>query len=499
MEIFSWRKKCQTGAGTDQSYCRMVRLFFAYLAVFSILFLTAYTAHAQEKPGGNSNAANVLMQDSEELGVSGQDLDELIAVLENEQKRTEFLNKLQTLKAVLDKQKAGEQDVTPAKGLFRRIGSWFGAKYALALEMLKSPEGFKTLLVRSALSIVLLALTLWGLKLMHRKVYERKKLHFILKYLIDTVLVLIVLSVVLLVWGINLFQTVGVTVWKQFSITVLTIGMIILAAFISWRIINTYLTKQADHLSGDEDLARRANTLFPLLRKILRVVVIVVTILIILPELGVNITPLLAGAGIVGIAIGFGAQTLVKDFINGFFILAENAINVGDWVALGGHDGQVEGLSIRNVRLRDIYGNVYTIPWSSVETVKNQTSEFGYAVVEPGVAYREDINEVIEVIKQVAAQMQQDPDINQDILSDLQILGLIEWGDSAIIVRARFKTTPFKRWFLEREFRKRLKIRFDELGIEIPFPHSTVYFGQDKQGEAPPARINLTKEVAPEE
>ncbi|MFW6415614.1 MAG: mechanosensitive ion channel domain-containing protein [Thermodesulfobacteriota bacterium] len=499
MQAFPSRRTCQD-PGTKTIQPGSIPLqFIAFLLLFSLFSLAAYTVHAQEKPSGSSNAADGLMQDSKELGVSGQDLDELIAVLENEQKRTEFLDKLQTLQAVLDKQKTGEQDITPAKGLFRRIGSWFAAKYALALEMLKSPEGFKILLTRSVLSIVLLTLILWGLRLLHRKVYVRRKMHFLLKYLIDTALATVALSVVLLFWGVNLFGRIGVSVWKQLSISALTIGAIIFAAIIAWRIINTYLTKQADHLSGDEDLARRANTLFPLLRRILRVVVIVVTILIILPELGVNITPLLAGAGIVGIAIGFGAQTLVKDFINGFFILAENAINVGDWVALGGHDGQVEGLSVRNIRLRDIYGNVYTIPWSSVETVKNQTREFGYAVVEPGVAYREDINEVIEVIKQVAAEMQQDPNINQDILSDLQVLGLIEWGDSAIIVRARFKTTPFKRWFLEREFRKRLKIRFDELGIEIPFPHSTVYFGQDKKGEAPPARINLTKEVAPEE
>ncbi len=499
MEIFSWRKKCQTGAGAGRSDCRIVPLFFVYLALFCILFFSVYSLHAQEAADGSTNSTDVLIQNSKQLGVSSQNLEELISVLENEEKRTEFLDKLQALNAALEDQKSGEQEVTVAQGFYKKLGSWFSDKYNRTLEMLKSPEGIKILLIRSLFSIILMLLTVGFLKFLNRRFFDQRNIHFALKYISDVLLAGVALLVLLLIWGVNLFGIFGLTIWKRLTTSVLTIGVVILAAMIAWRIINTYLIKQEEHLSGDQDLARRANTLFPLLRKILRVVLVIVTVLIILPELGVNITPLLAGAGIAGIAIGFGAQTLVKDFINGFFILAENAINVGDWVALGGHDGQVEGLSIRNIRLRDIYGNLYTIPWSSVETVKNQTREFGYAVVEPGVAYRENINEVIEVVKQVAAQMQQDPSINKDILSDLQILGLIELGDSAVVVRTRFKTTPFKRWFLEREFRKRLKIRFDELGIEIPFPHSTVYFGQDKHGNAPPARINMTKEVGFEE
>ncbi len=470
-------------------------IFLCALIVFSSF---ASFVHAQKEDTKNSQPADIRIKDAEQIGVSSQDLDELITVLQDEQKRKEFLNKLQTLRAISEDQKSGKQEVTFAKGSFQKISSWFVDKYALALEMLKSPEGIKILITRSVLSVILLVLTIWGLKFLNRRVFDTKNLHFALKYASDIVIAAVALAILLLIWDVNLFGIVGLSVWKQLIISLLFIGVIIVVAIVVWWIINTYLTKQEDHLSGDQELTSRANTLFPLLRKILRVVLIVVTILIILPELGVSITPLLAGAGILGIAIGFGAQTLVKDFINGFVILAENTINVGDWVILGGHDGEVEGLSNRTIRLRDIYGNVYNIPWSSIETVNNQTREFGYAVVEPGVAYRENINEVIEVIKQVAAEMQHDPNINQDIWSDLQILGLIELDDSAVIVRARFKTSPFNRWFLEREFRKRLKLKFDELGIEIPFPHSTVYFGQDKQGNAPPARLNITKEIGPE-
>lgn len=483
--------------GKNYSFASLY-LSLIFLSAVIVFFSFASFVHAQREATENSQPADIRIKDAEQIGVSSQDLEELITVLQDEQKRTEFLNKLQTLRAVSEDQKSGKQEVTIAKGFFQKISSWFADNYVLALEMLKSPEGIKKLITRGVLSVILLGLAIWGLKFLNRRVFDAKNLHFALKYASDIVLAAVALSILLLIWGVNLFGMLGLSVWKQLIISVFTMGIIILIAGVTWRIINTYLTKQEDRLSGDQELGRRANTLFPLLRKILRVVLIVVTILIILPELGVSITPLLAGAGILGIAIGFGAQTLVKDFINGFVILAENTINVGDWVVLGGHDGEVEGLSSRSIRLRDIYGNVYTIPWSSIETVKNQTRDFGYAVVEPGVAYRENINEVMEVIKQVAAEMQQDPDINQDIWSDLQILGLIELDDSAVIVRARFKTSPFKRWFLEREFRKRLKLKFDELGIEIPFPHSTVYFGQDKQGNAPPARLNITKEIGPE-
>jgi len=408
-------------------------------------------------------------------------------------------DKLQTLQAVREKQKGAEEDITPAKGLFRKLGSWFADKYDMVGAMLKSPQGIKILLTRGILSIVLVLLSIWAVKFLNRKFFNARNYHFALKYGSDIVLAIIALSVLLLIWKVNLFGVLGVPIWKQLATSALTMGIIILVAILVWRMIDTYMSKQSDYLSGDQERARRANTLFPLLRKILRVVLIIVTILVILPELGVNITPLLAGAGIAGIAIGFGAQTLVKDFINGFFILAENAINVGDWVEVGGNNGEVEGLSIRNVKLRDIYGDVYVIPWSSVEILKNYTCEFGYAVVEPGVAYRENIDEVIEVIKEVAAEMRQDPDVSQDILSDLHVMGVIELGDSSVVIRTRFKTTPFRKWFLERDFRRRLKNRFDELGIEIPYPHSTIYFGQDKNGSAPPARVSVNKDNASNE
>ncbi|MCF8111973.1 MAG: mechanosensitive ion channel [Desulfobacteraceae bacterium] len=303
---------------------------------------------------------------------------------------------------------------------------------------------------------------------------------------------LLALSAIFYIWGWNASAFFNTPLGSRLLDAGLTFIIVAVTGLVVWQIINSYLDKKTKQLEQDPNASRRIFTLLPLLRNIARLLLLGMGILIILPALGINIAPLLAGAGIAGIAIGFGAQSIVKDVITGIFVLAENIINIGDWVLLGGHDGQVEGLTIRHVRLRDIYGNLHTVPWGTVDTITNQTREFGYAVVEPGVAYRENIDEVIEVVKEVAAEMKEDPRLNKDILGDLQILGLIELGDSSVVIRTRFKTSPFRRWFLERDFRRRLKNRFDELGIEIPYPHSTVYFGENKKGQAPPARIKLS-------
>ncbi|HMA66757.1 MAG TPA: mechanosensitive ion channel domain-containing protein, partial [Desulfosalsimonadaceae bacterium] len=372
---------------------------------------------------------------------------------------------------------------------------WFAGKFRALQRMTRSPEGLVKLLKRGFLSLLIIFFAGLAWFYLHRKLYARIAFGFPVRLLFNSVIGVTGILLLLQAWGMDPAALIMSPFGRGVAGSVLTVAAILIAGLAVWEVVNAYITKRANALDASSDSERRAQTLFPLLRNIARVVIIVVCTLIILPELGINIAPLVAGAGIAGIAIGFGAQTLVKDLINGFLILVENAINIGDWVILGGHDGQVEGMTIRNVRLRDIYGNVSMVPWSSVETVTNQTKSFGYAVVEPGVAYRENIDEVIGVVKQVAAEMRADPAISRDILSDLQILGLIELGDSAVVVRTRFKTTPFKRWFLERDFRRRLKNRFDELGIEIPFPHSTIYFGENKSGTAPPARINIEKDA----
>ncbi|MBS3809006.1 MAG: mechanosensitive ion channel [Desulfobacterales bacterium] len=298
---------------------------------------------------------------------------------------------------------------------------------------------------------------------------------------------------ILSAWGADVYILLTTPPGKSVFGSFATILFVVIGAYIVWEFINYLLYRHIMAMNLGEALEKRLQTVLPLARSALFTVICIITLLVILSELGLNIAPMLAGAGIVGLAIGFGAQSLVKDLLTGFFVLLENTINVGDWVLLGGHDGQVENLTIRHVTVRDIYGNLHTVPWSSVVTITNQTRDFGYAVVEVGFAYRENVDEVVAVVQQIADEMRREPEINEGILSELQILGLIELGDSAVVVRTRFKTLPFMRWRLERDFRRRIKNRFDELGIEIPYPHQTVYFGENKQGQAPPARIQIQK------
>jgi moderate conductance mechanosensitive channel len=213
--------------------------------------------------------------------------------------------------------------------------------------------------------------------------------------------------------------------------------------------------------------------------------------LVLLSEIGIDIAPLIASAGVLGLAIGFGAQKLVQDVITGLFILLEDSISVGDVVEVAGIGGVVEELSIRSIRLRDISGSVHTIPFSSVGTVTNLTKDFSFYVADIAIAYREDPDQVIEVCRAIVEEMRGEPAFERDILEPLDVLGVDQFADSAVIVKVRIKTKPIRQWAAGREFNKRMKKRFDELGIEIPFPHLTIYFGEDKTGNAPPGRLRV--------
>ncbi len=447
-------------------------------------------ASAQQDAPGIGSEQEVAKPSS----ISSEEVDRAIRILENATKRKDLLRDLKALSAAEKSSGALSAKSGEASGWsWTGLGSWISSRAEYVQHMVQSREGRIILLRRTLLTLGLFLFAGGGWYLVRRnltrlRISSRTTLA-VVRLFAGGLFLFLLLSI----WGVNLSRLLLQPVVMSFSGSVAVILLVIALGTAAWEIFNFYLRKQAEKVDSSATSGRRVQTLLPLLRNVARIVIIVVCLLIIMSELGINIAPLLAGAGIIGLAVGFGAQTLVKDLINGFLVLAENAINIGDWVILGGHDGQVESLSIRNVRVRDIYGNMNIVPWSSVETVVNQTMGHGWAVVEPGVAYRENIDEVIEVVQEVAAEMRRDPAINQDILSDLQILGLIELGDSAVVVRTRFKTTPFRRWFLERDFRRRLKKRFDELGIEIPYPHSTVYFGENKQGRASPARIEVMR------
>ena len=322
-------------------------------------------------------------------------------------------------------------------------------------------------------------------------------LHVGLRWVIYAVAALAVLQA----WGIDAFGWLETPFGRRLTESALSIAVVMVLALIAWEAISSAIERYLTRTDADGTLIERSartRTLLPLLRNAVLVVLTVMVSMIVLSELGVDIAPLLAGAGVVGLAIGFGAQKLVQDVITGVFILFEDSISVGDVVKVSGLAGVVEALSIRSIRMRDLSGNVHTVPFSAVDTITNMTKDFSYYVFEVGVAYREDTDEVAKVLKQIGAEMQDDPEFGQLILAPFEVLGVDQFADSAVIIKARFKTAPIKQWTVGREFNRRMKLRFDELGIEIPFPHTTIYFGEDTHGEAPAARIRTEEpEAAP--
>lgn len=234
---------------------------------------------------------------------------------------------------------------------------------------------------------------------------------------------------------------------------------------------------------------KRLETLGRVFRYAASVVILVVAAMLILAELGIAIAPILGAAGVVGVAVGFGAQSLIKDYFNGFFLLLENQIQQGDVCEAGGKAGFVEEVTLRYVRLRDYSGNVHFVPNGLISTVTNMSRDFAFALMDIGVAYRENVDEVLPVMRAVAAELRAAPVFAEKIIEDIDIAGVENWADSAVIIRCRFKVRPLEQWNVRREYLRRLKAAFDAHGIEIPYPHLTVYAGEGKDGGAAPFRF----------
>ena len=272
-------------------------------------------------------------------------------------------------------------------------------------------------------------------------------------------------------------------------IVILTLVALRVARFIATRIFP--ISKR----EKDPEFQKRADTLSSVIRYILVIGILIVAAITVMGEFGIEIGPIIAAAGIVGLAVGFGAQSLVQDVISGFFILAEDQIRVGDVVQIADKGGLVEKITLRMVVLRDLAGNVHYVRNGQIQVVTNMTKDYGRYVFDIGVAYREDVDEVIEVVKQVDEELRSDPLLKDDILEPIEILGLDQFADSAIIIKARTKTKPIRQWAVGREFNKRLKKAFDEKDIEIPFPHVTLYMGQDKEGRSAPLNVVVNQEA----
>lgn len=285
--------------------------------------------------------------------------------------------------------------------------------------------------------------------------------------------------------------------WSAGATTAARVVLIAVAAWILIGALQRLIRLFRERLTArmeDREQVKRAQTLGRAFRYLVAVVVSLIAGMLILAELGVSVAPILGAAGVVGIAVGFGAQSLVKDYFTGFFILLENQIRQGDVVQVADKAGLVEEITLRYVRLRDYDGNVHYVPNSLITTVSNMSRGFAQAVLDVGVAYREDIDEAFAVMREVAAGMRADPAFGPRMLDDLEVAGVEKWADAAVVLRARLKTAPLEQWSVRREFFWRLKKAFDAHGIEIPYPHLTVYAGEGKDGSAPAFRFRSVAE-----
>lgn len=277
---------------------------------------------------------------------------------------------------------------------------------------------------------------------------------------------------------------------KSMATTAVSILLILVLAgvvrLIAHRLVRMFRI-YAQQRTSDFGRSQRIETVARTIRYVTTVAIVIVAGTLVLGQLGISIAPILAAAGVAGIAVGFAAQSLIKDYFIGFFLLLEDQIRVGDVVEITGVSGVVESMTLRYIQVRNFDGHVFFVPNGSIVLVKNMTRDYAQAVIEVGVAYREDVDEALGVMYEVGQAMRADPLFGPKISDDTELIGVESLGESAVLLRCRLKIIPpIEQWNIRREFLKRLKKAFDERDIEIPFPHMTIYPGQSKDGTAPP-------------
>lgn len=280
----------------------------------------------------------------------------------------------------------------------------------------------------------------------------------------------------------------SIPVWATAMLSMINVVVILGLAWLvrslvmrSIRLLQGRLTST----SLDDEEKKRVETLGRVFRYVTSVTIVVVAIMLGLSEMGVSIAPLLATAGVAGIAIGFGAQSVVKDYFTGIVMLLENQIRQGDIVEVAGKAGFVEEVTLRYVRLRDYQGSVHFVPNGVITTVTNLSRNFAYAVIDIGVSYRADLDQVFEIMRDVCAALRHDPDFGERVLDDIDIAGVEQWAESAVMIKARIKVVALWHGPIRREYLRQLKIAFDASGIEIPFPQRVIYNkGEKEYGES---------------
>jgi len=307
-----------------------------------------------------------------------------------------------------------------------------------------------------------------------------------------TVIVVAVIMVVLDAWGA--FDLAGWYASERGANLVgnlISVAVILIVSLGIWLGLASLIEHKLNPETGHGEPSARAKTLLSLFRNALAIAMVTITGMIVLSEIGINIGPLIAGAGVLGLAIGFGAQKLVQDVITGVFIQVENAMNTGDVVTVGGVTGTAERLSIRSVGIRDLSGTYHIVPFSSVDTVSNYMREYGNHVGEYGIGYNESIDEAIEQLQLAFEDLKASEEHGHKLLADMTVAGVTALADSSVNIRVVIKTTPGDQWAVGRAYNRLVKLRFDAAGIEIPFPHTTLYFGETKGGKTPPANVRI--------
>lgn len=428
----------------------------------------------------NSGSADVVKQ---------EDVKNLISTLENDAERTKLIDQLKLLVGEGKKEEAANPLAPLANGIGLRDGvAEAGNKYEEFLNKYNLSSSFVHQALGSLIAILIGLGLLLGVKRLSYKIIHKfdeqsqrvglklSRFNFytrVLQVVFRVIICGLMLFTLAKIWSITLldefFESQQL---RNFLGTSFTIIVIAFFAAVFWEGIGLYLSyilKKADDLNQT-----RIKTLLPIIRNIVLILFSILFGLVLLSEVGINITPLLAGAGVIGVAVGFGAQSMVKDFLTGFTIILEDIVRVGDVVNIAGMGGVVEQITLRKIQLRDFSGTVCTIPYSQITTIQNLTKDFSFYVMDIGVSYESDIGRVFEVLRGVDEEMRRDEKFVPLMLEPIEIVGVDRFADSAMIIKARLKTVPIQQWAVGREFNRRMKIAFDREGIEIPFPQRTV-------------------------
>ncbi len=469
-----------------------------YILILSALVLSltsaAWAATPAPKPPEKPAAASAAVEEQAVPAVPGvnqEDLKKLVETLESETARTEFIGNLKTLMQQQEAEKA--KVVEEGQPLSEQIGvrnffsdgvaeyQGFLGRHNLSGSVVNQSLGSIIVLAVMVVLLVLqkrlIAKMLRALdKLGSRMEVSMKGLRFHVRMLnIFSKIIILLVTVYTLakIWSISAAdQLLGSEVGRNVISNGLTILIIVFLAALAWEAINIYL--ETILRKANTNNQSRTKTLLPIIRNIIIAIFAALFGLVLLSELGINVTPLLAGAGVIGVAVGFGAQSFVKDFLSGFTIILEDIVRVGDVVNLGGASGSVEKITLRKIQLRDFAGTVFTIPYSEIKTIQNLTKDFSYYVMDIGVPYTQDIDRVISVLREVDENLRKDDAFSFMILEPLEIAGVDKFAEGAVVIKARIKTQPIRQWAVGREFNKRMKIEFEKDGIEMPLAQRTV-------------------------